>query len=155
MATSPVSSSNLISLSTNATAILAFGTPALAAVGSLPFLALYFGSAFVGSATHMESFAFPTQTQTPTANQLWYSDHASYHSSSAAAAGLVGFQLGSWPSRQLPIGPLVVRAWIPATALLLFQIFHADNTRQPWYGDMGGLLFGIAFGFLSRGRVLV
>lgn len=154
--TSSVSSNDLITFSLNTTALISFGTPILAAIGTAPFLALYFGTACAGAFSHLSYFAFPVQSQTPTPNQLWYSDHASYHSSTAAASGLAGFYASAWWNR-----PTLVANTIrvpPALLVLLFsllQVYHADNTRQPWTGNIGAIASGLLIGFLCRGRVKI
>jgi membrane associated rhomboid family serine protease len=154
--TSAWSSNDLITLMLNSTALLSFGTPILAALGTLPFLAFYFGASAVGACIHLESFAFPTQTQTPTANQLWYSDHASFHSSTAAASALAGYYAGAWGSRPLLVANTFnVPGFVLAGAFVLAQTFHADNTRQPWQGNLGGLAVGVALGFVFRRRIRI
>lgn len=154
--TSPVSSNDLITLSLNTTALLSFGVPVLAAIGAMPFLGFYFGSAFLGSLVHMEYFAFPIQTQTPTQNQLWYSDHASYHASTAAASALAGFYAGAWSNKPVYLfNSIRTPSIILSAAFFAFQLAHAENTRQPWQGSLSTLALGLAFGFLSRGRVRI
>jgi len=154
--TSAISSNDLITFSLNTMALISFGMPILAAIGSVPFFATYFGTAFIGAFAHLSYFAFPVQAQTPTPNQLWYSDHASYHSSTAAAAGLSGFYAGAWWRQPtLVANTFRVPPAVLVLAFSLLQIYHADNTRQPWSGNLGALATGLALGFLFRGRVKI
>ena len=151
---SSVSSNDLITFGLNTTSLLSFGIPILAAIGTVPFLSLYLGSSLFGALTHMTSFAFPTESQTPTANQLWYSDHASFHSSTAAASALAGFYAGAWATKPVPVAKVLnVPSAIVAASFALLQIYHADNTRQPWQGNISGFMLGVAVGFLFRNRV--
>lgn len=155
-ATSPISSNDLVTLSLNSTALLTFGTPILAALGLAPFMGVYFGSAIVSSLAHMEYFAFPTQSQVPTPNQLWYSDHASFHASAGAASGLAGFYGAAWFKQPVNIANIFrLPSWSIVAAFTLFQVYHADNTRQAWQGNLGGLAVGAALGLIFRGRVRV
>lgn len=154
--TSPFSSNDLFTLSLNATSLLTFGTPVLAALGAAPFLGLYFGTAFLTSLFHMEYFAFPTQSQTPTPNQLWYSDHASFHASTGAASALAGFYGGAWFKQPISVaGTFRVPSWAAVAAFSILQLYHADNTRQAWQGNIAGLVAGAAIGFVFRGRIRV
>jgi len=154
--TSAMSSNDLITFSLNTTAIISFGTPIIAALGTAPFLGVYFGTALLGAFTHLSYYAFPVQSQTPTPNQLWYSDHASYHTSTAAASGLAAFYATAWWNR-----PTLIANTFKAPPAVLFlgfsllQIYHADNTRQPWSGNIGAIVSGLVLGFLFRGRVRI
>lgn len=152
---SAISSNDLFTLALNATSIVTFGTPILAVLGSpASFLALYFGSAFLTSLMHMEYYAFPTQSQTPTPNQLWYSDHASFHASTGAASTLAGFYAGAWSKRFVTVaGNLRLPTWPVVIAFSALQLYHADNSRQAWQGNIGGLIAGVALGFFFRGRI--
>lgn len=154
--TSAFSSPNAISFGLNSISIVSFGAPILAALGTGPFLALYFGSSIFGSLVHLESFAYPTQQGESTPNQLWYADHASMHSASAAATALAGFYGAAWATRPVVLASFVAPpSWVLAAGFCLAQFLHAENTRQPWYGNLGALAVGLAFGFLSRGRARI
>lgn len=153
---SPFSSNDLLTFSLNTTSIITFGTPILAAIGTGPFFALFFGSALATSIAHMEYYAFPTQTQVPTPNQLWYSDHASFHASTGVSSAFAGFYGAAWFKQPTSVfGAFRAPAWALPIAFTLLQIAHADNTNQAWQGNIAGLALGAAIGVFFRGRIRI
>lgn len=126
--------------------IIVVGKPILEFFGPTKFLLTYFGGALLGSLVHLKFYGgLLNKPETP--EQIFYSKNASYFSSQASSATLLTLLLVMQPSYPFA---LKLPAWALSASLLSFQIYISDIGNHSWVGNLGGITFGLALGFLTK-----